>query len=153
MLIFLLCTDKKFACFCNGSGGGDQLNESFSDPGAESDLSPTKEGGRMTRLRARGGVRDRPPIIDEDDEEMFQVAPPIVARAKRKPAVRKQPVERVERPEKERVEKPTSAVDRERDVTLDENSLYFIVRHSKAAITVSICAHFCTILTAVLFCV
>lgn len=113
------------------------MNESFSDPGAESDLSPTKEGGRMTRLRARGGVRDRPPIIDEDDEELFQVAPPIVARTKRKPAVRKQPVERVEKPEKERVEKPTSAVDRERDVTSDENSLYFIVRHSKAAISVS----------------
>lgn len=51
----------------------------------------------MTRLRARGGVRDRPPIIDDDDEEMFRAAPIIPNTRKRKqPAVRnKQPAERL----------------------------------------------------------
>lgn len=124
-------------CF---STSADAINESFSDPGAESDLSPTKEGGRMTRLRARGGVRDRPPIIDEDDDEMFRVAPPIVARVKRAPRNKKlvtERVERVEKPERERVERGTGG-DKERDVTQDETSLYWIVRHSKAAITVSL---------------
>lgn len=113
--------------------GNDQLNESFSDPGAESDLSPTKEAGRMTRLRARGGVRDRPPIIDEDDDEMFQIVP-IVPRAKQRKPGRKPIVERVEKPEKEKVDKP---INPERDVTQDVSSLYYIIRHSKAAISVS----------------
>lgn len=46
----------------------------------------------MTRLRARGGVRDRPPIIDDDDEEMFRAAPVIPNTRKRKqPTARKQP--------------------------------------------------------------
>lgn len=87
----------------------------------------------MTRLRARGGVRDRPPIIDEDDDEMMFQIVPIVPRAKRKPG-RKPPVERVEKPEKEKVDKP---VNPERDVTQDITSLYYIIRHSKAAISVS----------------
>lgn len=88
---------------------------------------------RMTRLRARGGVRDRPPIIDEDDEDMFQQAPPIVHRQKRKATTaRKPPAEKIVK-EKEVVEK---IVDRERDVTQDETSLYFIVRHSKSPIAV-----------------
>lgn len=118
------------------STSAEAMNESFSDPGGESDISPNKEGGRMTRLRARGGVRDRPPIIDEDDDDMFRVAPPIVARVKRGPRKKlAERVERIEKPEKERVEK--AIVDKERDVTQDETSLYWIVRHSKAAITVS----------------
>lgn len=85
----------------------------------------------MTRLRARGGVRDRPPIIDEDDDDIFN---PVPTQRKRK-VVRKEPKERVEKekPEKERVEK---IIDRERDVTQDETSLYFIIRHSKASIAV-----------------
>lgn len=87
----------------------------------------------MTRLRARGGVRDRPPIIDEDDDELFQIAP-IVTRQKRKP--RKPVTERPEKPPKPEKEKVDKVVDHERDVTQDESSLYFIVRHSKAAITV-----------------
>lgn len=113
------------------------LNDSFSDPGAEPESLPAKPGGRMTRLRARGGVRDRPPIIDEDDDDMFQLAPPIVHRPKRKAggAPRKPAAEKVTK-EKEIVEK---TVDRERDVTQDETSLYFIVRHSKAAIAVPTC--------------
>lgn len=58
----------------------------------------------MTRLRARGGVRDRPPIIDDDDEEMFRAAPVIPNTRKRKqPTTRRQqpaerlPVERIGR--------------------------------------------------------
>lgn len=85
----------------------------------------------MTRLRARGGVRDRPPIIDEDDEELFQIAP-IVMRQKRKP--RKQIAERTEKPPKPEKEKVEKVVDHERDVTQDETSLYYIVRHSKVSI-------------------
>lgn len=87
----------------------------------------------MTRLRARGGVRDRPPIIDDDDEDMFRVAP-IVIRAKRKVG-RKPAAEKVPKEPKEPVEK---VVDKERDVTHDESSLYYIVRHSKSLITVRI---------------
>lgn len=63
------------------SGSSDHLNESYSDQGEGE--SPVK-GGRMTRLRARGGVRDRPPIIDDDDEEIFRAAPPTQSTRKRK---------------------------------------------------------------------
>lgn len=108
------------------------LNESFSDEQTGEGDSPTTKAGRMTRLRARGGVRDRPPIIDDDDEDMFRVAP-IVIRAKRK-AGRKPAAEKVAKEPKEIVEK---VVDKERDVTHDESSLYYIVRHSKSPITVT----------------
>lgn len=108
-----------------------QLNESFSDEQTGEGDSPTTKAGRMTRLRARGGVRDRPPIIDDDDEDMFRVAP-IVIRTKRK-AGRKPAAEKVAKEPKEIVEK---VVDKERDVTHDESSLYYIVRHSKSPITV-----------------
>ncbi|KAH8329283.1 hypothetical protein KR074_006906 [Drosophila pseudoananassae] len=101
----------------------DALNESTSDAD-----SPTK---RMTRLRARGGVRDKPPIIDDDEDEFF--AP--VARKRKTPATRKPPAERkerVERPRKEPVDKGHhERIDHEREITTDENSLYYIVRHSK----------------------
>lgn len=91
----------------------------------------------MTRLRARGGVRDRPPIIDEDDEDMFV---PVITRApvatpRKRKVGRKPAAEKVEK-EKPVVEKVV--VDRERDVNLDESSLYYIVRHSKSAIAVSL---------------
>ncbi|KAM7358049.1 stromal antigen [Cochliomyia hominivorax] len=107
---------------------GENLNDSISDGD-----SPTK---RMTRLRARGGVRDKPPIIDEDEDDFFA---PVVrkrkAQAPRKPpgegAGRK---EKIERPRKEHVDKEQERIDMERDVTTDENSLYFIVRHSKSPI-------------------
>lgn len=116
--------------FCS-STSEPQLNESFSDEHTGEGDSPTTKAGRMTRLRARGGVRDRPPIIDDDDEDMFRVAP-IVIRAKRKVG-RKPATEKVAKEPKEPVEK---VVDKERDVTHDESSLYYIVRHSKAPITV-----------------
>uniref|UniRef100_A0A1A9X0J4 SCD domain-containing protein n=1 Tax=Glossina brevipalpis TaxID=37001 RepID=A0A1A9X0J4_9MUSC len=101
---------------------GDPPNESVSDGD-----SPNK---RMTRLRARGGVRDKPPIIDDDEDDFFA---PIV-RKRKHPAPKKPPAERrerVERPRKEHVEKEQERIDIERDVTTDESSLYFIVRHSK----------------------
>ncbi|XP_017860100.1 PREDICTED: cohesin subunit SA-1 [Drosophila arizonae] len=101
----------------------DALNESTSDAD-----SPTK---RMTRLRARGGVRDKPPIIDDDEDEFF--AP--VSRKRKTPQTRKPPAERkerIERPRKEPVEKAHhERIDNEREITTDENSLYYIVRHSK----------------------
>lgn len=63
------------------SGSSDHLNESYSDQG---EGESAVKGGRMTRLRARGGVRDRPPIIDDDDEELFHAAPPVQAIRKRR---------------------------------------------------------------------
>lgn len=53
----------------------------------------------MTRLRARGGIRDRPPIIDDDDEEMFNPLPTSAKKRKagagRKPVVEKPVIERI----------------------------------------------------------
>lgn len=112
----------------------DNLNESFSDHG-EGDGASTSAAGRMTRLRARGGVRDKPPIIDDDIDEIIERS----AR-KRKPPKPKVHVERGEKPEKIPKEKPdreATAFEKERDVTQDESSLYYIIRHSKAAIPVS----------------
>lgn len=83
----------------------------------------------MTRLRARGGVRDKPPIIDDDQDEL-----PVVIK-KRKPA-KKAPVEKPEKPERVIRERVETHVEKERDVTQDESSLYYIVRHSKAATAV-----------------
>lgn len=129
---------------CSGSGGdigggvaNDPHNESFSDQGEGE--SPVK-GGRMTRLRARGGVRDRPPIIDEDDDDMLFNPAPVSARKRKAPGPRKERVH-VERVEKEKqvvekapIERERVAVDRDRDVTQDETSLYYVIRHSKSAI-------------------
>lgn len=126
------------------SGSSEQLNESFSDQGEGE--SPNK-GGRMTRLRARGGVRDRPPIIDEDDEDVFTARAPVVTPRKRKVG-RKPAAEKVEK-EKPVVEKVV--VDKERDVNLDESSLYYIVRHSKSVIAVCISAFPCCYLAVVAF--
>uniref|UniRef100_T1PK51 STAG domain protein n=1 Tax=Musca domestica TaxID=7370 RepID=T1PK51_MUSDO len=104
---------------------GENVNDSISDGD-----SPTK---RMTRLRARGGVRDKPPIIDEDEDDFW--AP--VVRKKKQEKPKKPPGERREKPErqrKEHIDKEQERIDMERDVTTDENSLYFIVRHSKSPI-------------------
>lgn len=91
----------------------------------------------MTRLRARGGVRDKPPIIDDDDEEEFL---PIAKRAKKAAAPRKTPGEkppRAERARKENPDRDLERIDIDKDVTTDEKSLYFIIRHSRSAIAVS----------------
>lgn len=122
---------KSKSKFVFNSGSSDHLNESFSDHGGEGETTPAR--GRMTRLRARGGIRDRPPIIDEDDDDMMFNPAPVVVPRKRKVG-RKPAVERVEK-ERHVVEKVV--VDRERDVNLDENSLYYIMRHSKSAIAVN----------------
>lgn len=104
------------------------LNESTSD-GVEGE-SPTK---RMTRLRARGGVRDKPPIIDDDEDDFFA---PVVKKRKQAlpPKPPKEKRERVERTRKIDEDKEQERIDKERDVTTDEASLYYIVRHSKSAI-------------------
>lgn len=70
-------------------GSSDHLNESYSD--RDEGDSPVK-GGRMTRLRARGGIRDRPPIIDDDDDEIFHAAPPAQPTRKRKAGAGRKPV-------------------------------------------------------------
>lgn len=46
----------------------------------------------MTRLRARGGIRDRPPIIDDDDDDLFRAAPPAQPTRKRKAGAGRKPV-------------------------------------------------------------
>lgn len=48
----------------------------------------------MTRLRARGGIRDRPPIIDDDDEEVFNPVP-TSAKKRRAGAGRKPIIEKI----------------------------------------------------------
>lgn len=107
------------------------MNESFSGGEDESPFRP----GRMTRLRARGGIRDRPPIIDEDDEDMMLNPAPVVARRRKLP--RRPPVERIER-ERPIVEKVVVERDREREeASQDETSLYFIIRNSKSAVAVN----------------
>lgn len=99
-------------------------------------------GQRVTRLRARGGVPAKTlNYIDEDDEDLF-------INRKRK-AVRKpvEPRERIEKPEREPREprepraprqpaEPTEkSVVREREITTDETSLFWILRYSKFTIT------------------
>lgn len=106
----------------------------------QEDLEPGSSGPtRMTRLRARGGVPTKPPIIDEDDEDMF------LAPSNRKRKLPKPPKEKVEkepktprvRKEREVVEKepPEERIIREREITTDENSLFWILRYSKNTIT------------------
>lgn len=70
-------------------GSNDHLNESYSD--RDDGESPVK-GGRMTRLRARGGIRDRPPIIDDDDDEIYHAPPPAQTIRKRKAGAGRKPV-------------------------------------------------------------
>ncbi len=95
-------------------------------------------GQRMTRLRARGGVPTKPPIIDEDDEDIF-----MVSRAPKRLKLPKPPKEKVERePKVPRVRKEREIVEREperdniqREITTDESSLFWILRYSKNSIT------------------
>lgn len=74
------------------SGSSDHLNESYSDQGEGE--SPVK-GGRMTRLRARGGIRDRPPIIDDDDDDLFRAAPPPPQTTRKRKVGRKPVTEKI----------------------------------------------------------
>jgi len=103
-----------------------------------------ESGQRMTRLRARGGVPTKPPIIDEDDEDIFMAnrkrkAPKAAPREviPREPKPPKAP-----RVEREPRQEPEERVVREREITTDENSLFWILRYSKSTITVC-CTTFC----------
>ncbi|GAB0097039.1 SA [Sergentomyia squamirostris] len=112
----------------------EQMNESESDHGGDSESSPSKPG-RMTRLRARGGVRDKPPIIDDDIDDLIE--PTVKKRKQYTKHVKKAPAEpreRIEREPRERQERVKDPEKETRDVTTDETSLYYIVRHSKSAI-------------------
>ncbi|KAL7037160.1 hypothetical protein ACKWTF_009097 [Chironomus riparius] len=100
---------------------------------------PGPSGQRMTRLRARGGVPTKPPIIDEDDEDFFMTA------NNRKRKLPKLPKEKVEKePKAPRIRKEREVVEkepleeriiREREITTDENSLFWVLRYSKNTIT------------------
>ncbi|XP_055537217.1 cohesin subunit SA-1 [Wyeomyia smithii] len=128
------------------------LNESWSSGGAgegpseeahpEEETTGRGRGGRMTRLRARGGVPLKAPIIDEDDDDIFfgsrfeQQQQQKKRKAPRKPrgeGVPKEPREKKERVYHHDHEERVVVTDRES--TTDESSLYFILRHSKSAIT------------------
>ncbi|EDS43860.1 stromal antigen [Culex quinquefasciatus] len=105
---------------------------------------PTGGGrvGRMTRLRARGGVPLKAPIIDEDDDDIFFGAGRFEQRQelqKKRKAPRKARGEggTPKEPKEKRVyhEADDRVVVTDRESTMDENSLYYILRHSKSAIT------------------
>lgn len=103
----------------------------------EAEAGPS--GQRMTRLRARGGVPTKPPIIDEDDEDLFtanrkrKLPKPLKEKVEREP---KEPRPRA--PREPKVIEPTEErIVREREITTDENSLFWILRYSKNTITVS----------------
>jgi cohesin complex subunit SA-1/2 len=97
-------------------------------------------GQRMTRLRARGGVPTKPPIIDEDDEDIFQanrkrkLPKPFKEKPEREPKEPRAP--RAPR-EPKQIEPVEDKIVREREITTDENSLFWILRYSKNTITVS----------------
>ncbi|EAT39701.2 AAEL008506-PA, partial [Aedes aegypti] len=134
------------------------LNESWSSGGAgegpseehhphpEEQPTSGRPGARMTRLRARGGVPLKAPIIDDDDDDIFfgtrydphqqqqqlqhkKRKAPRKARGEGAPREPREKRERVYHHDDERV------VVTDRESTTDENSLYFILRHSKSAIT------------------
>lgn len=106
----------------------------------EAEAAAGPSGQRMTRLRARGGVPTKPPIIDEDDEDIFmanrkrKVPKPLKEKVEREPKEPRQP--RAPR-EPKVVEPAEDRVVREREITTDENSLFWILRYSKNTITVS----------------
>lgn len=107
----------------------------------EAEAGPS--GQRMTRLRARGGVPTKPPIIDEDDEDLFtanrkrKLPKPLKEKVEREPKEPRQP--RAPREPKAPAEPADDrAVVREREITTDENSLFWILRYSKNTITVSL---------------
>jgi cohesin complex subunit SA-1/2 len=96
---------------------------------------------RMTRLRARGGVPTKPPIIDEDDDDIFmtnrrrKLPKPLKEKVEREPREPRQP--RAPREPKHQ-EPAEERIVKEREITTDENSLFWILRYSKNTITVSL---------------
>ena len=105
----------------------------------EAEAGPS--GQRMTRLRARGGVPTKPPIIDEDDEDIFmanrrrKLPKPVKEKVEREPKEPRAP--RAPREPKHHPEPAEERVVREREITTDENSLFWVLRYSKNSITVS----------------
>lgn len=121
----------------------------MTDAPYQDDTTESPSGQRMTRLRARGGVPTRPPIIDEDDEDMFtsnrrrKLPKPIKEHVPREPKEPKPP--RAQKEPREPREPAEDRVVREREITTDESSLYWVLRYSKSTITVScfIVSEFC----------
>lgn len=113
----------------------------MTDANEEAEAGPS--GQRMTRLRARGGVPTKPPIIDEDDEDLFtanrkrKLPRPLKEKVEREPKEPRQPrAPREPKAPAEPREVDDRAVVREREITTDENSLFWILRYSKNTITV-----------------
>ncbi|XP_052860606.1 cohesin subunit SA-1 [Anopheles cruzii] len=114
-------------------------NESWSSGGHDDAAPPEETGepsrGRMTRLRARGGVPLKAPIIEDDDDDFFFEKEHQKKRKapgrKPKEVVPKEPSEKPVRVYQEREER---VVVTDRESTTDESSLYYILRHSKQSI-------------------
>uniref|UniRef100_A0A182JTG5 SCD domain-containing protein n=1 Tax=Anopheles christyi TaxID=43041 RepID=A0A182JTG5_9DIPT len=117
------------------------LNESWSSGGQDDGTHPEETGepsrGRMTRLRARGGVPLKAPIIEDDDDDDFfgKEQQQKKRKAPRKPreTVPKDHHEKPPRVYREREEREERVVT-DRESTTDESSLYYILRHSKSPI-------------------
>ncbi|XP_053673037.1 cohesin subunit SA-1 [Anopheles nili] len=118
----------------------DLLNESWSSGGHDDAGHPEESRepsrGRMTRLRARGGVPLKAPIIDDDDDDdIFGKEHQKKRKAPRKPreTVQKEHHEKPPRVYRHE-EREERVVVADRESTTDESSLYYILRHSKSTI-------------------
>lgn len=121
------------------------------------DLEAGPSGQRMTRLRARGGVPTRPPIIDDYDEEEFngsnrrrklpklpkekverEPKEPRPARTPREPKHHHVPQPRQNQQNQEHEAGGDEKVVKEREITTDESSLFWILRYSKNTNTMTV---------------
>ena len=126
---------------------GFQYEGNFPEEMEEVSFEAGPSAQRMTRLRARGGVPSKPPIIDEEDEDFFggrkrksakKALEPREIRTPKTPKEPKPPKEPRIQYEEHPGEK--GAV-REREITTDESSLFYILRYSKSTITVLYLLH------------
>lgn len=120
------------------------------------DLEAGPSGQRMTRLRARGGVPTRPPIIDDYDEEEFsnnrkrktpvrlprekierEPKEPRPPRAPREPKQHHAPQPR-QRQQHQEDDVGEEKMVKEREITTDESSLFWILRYSKNTNTITV---------------
>lgn len=123
---------------------GYQYEGNFPEEMEEVGFGPGPSAQRMTRLRARGGVPSKPPIIDEEDEDFFGGRKRKNARKPLEPRERPIPVPRAPRepkaPKEPRIQHEEHTGDklavREREITTDESSLFYTLRYSKSTITV-----------------
>jgi hypothetical protein len=109
-----------FFCICRDIS--DEMNDH--------EESSSSRPGRMTRQRTRGAAATVCYLEDDEDDLYFSRK----RKPNRKPVEREKHVEKQQRNE-ERIEKPLAA-DKDRESNIDENSLYYIVRHSRSATTV-----------------